>query len=261
MSSSVSTALHGKALCEWVNVLYHCINAQKSFCTSAKWKDKHHIKHLNTGEPDLNTESQIWKFPSFLAFLCQYKDVTQICKKFFDIMLPYHVNKTTSQDGIYQYSLLEGSNLPHTLFSKSVRFFEQLTLTSSYLKSSCIEQVEMPIGMFAWHIISYFEPLQLCQNLTICSDMSFSIWGSIHGFNILSKWDQKTKHFFKGLFLLCRIFCLKSFYAEMWSRALPEGHKCSHLTDCTASGKNDVDVALENQPLYVLAILSLRTCW
>lgn len=64
-------------------------------------------------------------------------------------MLPYHVNKTTSQDGIYQYSLLEGSNLPHTLFSKSVRFFEQLTLTSSYLKSSCIEQVEMPIGMFA----------------------------------------------------------------------------------------------------------------
>lgn len=71
-----------------------------------------------------------------------------MCKKCFGVILPYNVNKSSAQDGVNPSSFLEGSKFSHTIFSKSVSFFEQLTLTGSQLQS-WVEQTEIPVVMFA----------------------------------------------------------------------------------------------------------------
>lgn len=150
------------------------------------------------------------------------------------------------------------------LLARSVSFFEQQSLITPLFTLITVRKGRDAHSyvFLAFIQFSVLNPLQLWQSLTICLDKTlysfFSISGSIYTFKLLSKWDLKSWGDFERFISLCGIFSLENIYAELWSRAVSEGHKCSHLTDFTAFRKNDLNIALENRQHYVLPLLLLR---
>lgn len=164
-------------------------------------------------------------FLSFLASLCKCKNVTH-SKMFYTFLdISNHVNKSTSQGEIIFF--LEGSNLSHNSQNPNCHHHEQSRKSCIYL---CLPGTP---------IISRFETHTASWNLKhLFRHNFFSISGSIHCFKVFIKMRlENTKHVTKAVFLLWRIFSLSISHAEIWRKLLSEGHKCSHLADCTASGK------------------------